>query len=245
MGTAAASLLSLGVELGTARIALADASSSSSAKALPLGLRGVDEALPDGGFPRGAVVELAASRGLACATTLALSACAAAQAEARLRGTRDTVGAWCAWIDPYRTLCAPAVLHSGVDLTRLLVVQPPLEALARVAVRVVASRAFSVVVIDVAGVPGAAIGPSVDLRRWPTVVRRLALAAEGGDTTIALVTDRQIARTMPLPVAMRIELERPALAPSGSSNERRVLLRVAKDRRGRISPPSSIVLESA
>src|SRR5512132_224110 len=59
------------------------------AKALPLGLRQIDEALPDGGFPCGAVVEISSPYGLARATSLALAACASAQAEANLRGGEE------------------------------------------------------------------------------------------------------------------------------------------------------------
>jgi recombination protein RecA len=39
---------------------------------------------------------------------------------------------------------------------------------------------------------------------------------------------------MPLPVAMRLELERLA--------EDRLMVRVAKDRRGRVTPPTPVVL---
>jgi recombination protein RecA len=202
------------------------------AKPLPLGLTAIDEALPEGGLPRGAVVELSAPRGLARATTLALAACASAQAAACARGAIDSIGAWCAFIDPASTLFAPGVVTAGVDLTRLLVVRPPLDALARVAVRVASSRAFSVVVIDAAGVPGGAAGVRLD--RWSTITRRLALSVEGGDTTVLLLTDRCQARSMPLPVAMRIELERPAPL--------RMSIRVAKDRRGRVTSPASIAL---
>jgi recombination protein RecA len=203
---------------------------STRAKALPLGLRSVDDSLPEGGLPRGAVVELAAPQGLARATTLALSLCASAQAEARLRGERDTRGAWCAWLDPTATLFAPAVARAGVDLDRLLVVRPTLDDLARVAARVASSHAFAVVVVDTAGVPGQR---GVDrLDRWGTVTRRLALAIEGSDTTVLLLTDARASRAMPLPAAMRIEVERLA--------EDRLGLRVAKDRRGRVTPPQSI-----
>jgi hypothetical protein len=47
----------------------------------------------------------------------------------------------------------------------------------------------------------------VDLNRWGTIVRRLALAVERSDTTVLLLTDTLAHRAMPLPVAMRIELE--------------------------------------
>ncbi len=208
------------------------------AKPLPLRLPALDAALPEGGLPRGAVVELAAPRGLARATSIALAACASAQAEARARGAKDTAGAWCAFIDPSATLFAPGVAASGVDLHRLLVVRPPLDELARVAVRVASSRAFAVVVVDTAAVPGALGGaPPVRLDRWSTVVRRLALAVEGSDCSVLLLTDRQASRAMPLPVAMRLELERPA--------EERITVRVAKDRRGRVAPPVSIPIAAS
>jgi recombination protein RecA len=202
------------------------------AKALPLGLRPVDETLPEGGLPRGAVVELSAPQGLARATTLALSLCASAQAEARLRGENNTQGAWCAFLDPTESLFAPAVARAGVDLGRLLVIRPTLEDLARVAVRVAQSHAFSVVVVDTAGVPGGRAETRLD--RWVTIVRRLALAVEGSDTTVLLLTDASASRAMPLPAAMRIELER--------LTEDRLGLRVAKDRRGRVTAPHSIEL---
>jgi hypothetical protein len=222
------------------------------AKTLPLGIQEINDALPEGGLPRGAVVEIAAPRGLGRGTSLALSACAAAQAEARTRGAGATDGAWCAWVDPSGSLFAPAVARAGVDLGRLLVVRPPPEMLAKVAVRVALSRAFAVLVIDTVGVPGAlgqgaASGPQggrggapvigrreEDLARWVNVVRKLALALEGSDGTILLLTDRQAARPMPLPVAMRLELERTA--------EDRLMLRVAKDRRGRVTSPTQVVL---
>lgn len=200
-------------------------------KILPLGLAAVDEVLPDGGLPRGVVIEVSAPRGLARATTIALAACASAQAEARLRGTDTTAGAWCAWIDPTMTLFAPGVAQAGVDLTRLLVVRPPIEVLARVAVRMAASRAFAVIVVDAAGVPGAP-GLGAGITRWATIVRRLALAIEGSDTALLLLTDQHVARPMPLPVAMRLEIDRPG--------EDRMTLRIAKDRRGRVCSPRSI-----
>src|SRR5262245_63283088 len=67
---------------------------------LRLRLEEVDEVLPEGGLPRGAVIELAARAGHARSTSLALEACASAQAEAKLRGGEATAGAWCAWIEP-------------------------------------------------------------------------------------------------------------------------------------------------
>jgi len=204
--------------------------------ALPLRLRAIDEVLPEGGLPRAAVIEIAAPRGLARATSLGLAACASAQAEARRCGTERTEGAWCAWIDPSETLFAPAAAAADVDLTRLLVIRPPPEALARVAVRVAASHAFAVIVIDVTGVPGSRTAYE-RMDRWPNVVRRLALAIEDTDTSIVLLTDARAARSFPLPVAMRLEIDRPSID--------RMVLRVAKDRRGRVSAAASIAISRA
>ncbi len=202
------------------------------AKALPLGLPQIDEALPDGGFPCGAVVEISSPYGLARATSLALAACASAQAEAKLRGGDETAAAWCAFLDPARSLFAPGVARAGVDLERLLIIQPAAEDLARVASRVAASGVFAVVVIDLAGVPGQKSPQRLD--RWVNAVRRLALAVEGTETTIVLLTDAHAQRSMQLPVALRIEVDR--------ASTDRLVLRVAKDRRGRVAASSSIAL---
>src|SRR5262245_719110 len=194
---------------------------------LATGLPMLDEVLPGNGLPRSCVVELSAPHGLARATTIALSVCASAQAEARCRGAAGTEGAWCAWIDATGTLFAPAAAASGVDLTRLLVIRPSLDAgvLARVAVRVAQSSAFAVMVVDTTGVPGRAANERLD--RWATVVRRISLAVEKSATTVLLMTDARGSRPLPLPVAMRIELER--------RNKKEVSVRVGKDRLGRVT----------
>jgi recombination protein RecA len=213
----------------------------------------LDAVLPDGGLPRGAVVELAAPGALGHATTIALRAIAAAQSEARLRsGDPRTVGAWCALLDPWSTLHAPALEGHGIDASRLLVVRPDVDALARVAVRVAESRAFALVVVDTACVPGAEraeggrLASSVRLERWGTVVRRLALAVERTDTTIVLVTDGLAKRVSPLPVALRLELaRRPGWSIDGASSAAgelapRLVVRVAKERSGRVRAPVAV-----
>jgi hypothetical protein len=180
-------------------------------------------ALPDGGLPRGAVVELT-SHGSGLASSLALHACASAQREALLRGGDP---AWCAWLDPSRTLYAPGVASHGVVLERLLVVYPPAHSLARAAVRMTLSHVFSVLIVDTQGVPGGSV--LLPLLRWPNVVRRLAMAAREGDTCVVLLTDRQRAAPIGLPVALRLELEQPQQGMLRS--------RVVKERRGRIGMP--------
>jgi len=209
------------------------------ARVLPVALGDV---LPDGGLPRGAVVELTSPRALGRATTIALRACAAAQADGRLRSGEAAVakhpwvgGVWCAFVDPWSTLHAPAVVARGVDATRLLVVRPPLGALSRVVVRLAESRVFSVIAVDTAGVPGTGASGAVDLGRWATVVRRVALAVEQSDTTVILLTDAIVRRAMPLPVALRLEVE-----PKGPGL---VSVRVAKERHGRLTGTQMVQLD--
>ncbi len=194
---------------------------------LALGLEALDELLPDRGLLRGGVVELSVGGALAGATRIALSACRAAQLEGRERGGDAP---WCAFVDPSATLYAPGVIEAGVELERLLVLRPTLEALARVSLRVVESGAFALVVIDTMGVPGRSLG--VALGTWPRIVRRLSMAVEGTSASVLLVTDRSVARPLPLPVAQRIELSRP--------NESELRVRVAKDKHGRVLSPRTI-----
>lgn len=207
-------------------------------RSIPLHLGNLDAALPDGGLPRGAVVELASPYGLARTTSMALAACASAQAEAKLRGGEGTAGAWCAWIEvggAQPTLFAPAAARAGVDLSRLLVIRPPAAQLARAAARAAESRVFSVIVIDLVGVPGKRAEARLD--RWVNPVRRLAIAVEGMETTVLILSDSLSPRPLPLPVAMRIELERPGVD--------RISVAIAKDRRGRVSGPKTVVLPGA
>jgi hypothetical protein len=199
---------------------------SEAPRSLVLGLP-IDAVLPGGGLPRGAVVELATIGGAALGTTLSLAACRSIQHEAKLRGGEP---AWCAFVDPTRSLFGPGVAAAGVRLDRLLVVRPTLEALARTALRIVESRAFAVVVIDTVGVPGALL--DVGLGSWPRVVRRLAMAAEGSNGCVLLLTDRDARRPLPLPVAQRIELAR--------RSEHELSVRIAKDRRGQVASPRTI-----
>jgi recombination protein RecA len=209
--------------------------------ALPLGLGELDGALPDGGLPRGAVSEIASPYGLGQASSIALAACVAAQKDAKLRGGEATAGAWCAWIeglaaeratDELPTLFAPAAARAGVDLDRLLVIRPPLDAVSRVVTRAAESRVFAVIVVDLVGVPGRRAEARLD--RWANPVRRLAMAVEHTETAVVLLTDALAPRPLPLPVALRIEVERVA--------QDRLSLTVAKDRRGRVAAARQLSL---
>ncbi len=195
--------------------------------ALALPWPDLGDLLPDGGLPRG-VVEFAAPHALGGSTSVALAAVRAGQLRAR--------SAWCAWIDPEGTLHAPGVVAAGVDLDRMLVVRPPRAELARVAVKIVGAGAFEVVVVDFDAVPGASAEPSAakvggavkKKKTWApeVLVRKLALSAEASGSTVLLLTDSMRPRAMPWPVALRLELSRP------TRND--LVVRVAKDRRGRI-----------
>ncbi len=222
---------------GSSRILPADHAASDEVDALRV--PGLEAVLPDHGLPRGAVTELAVDGATSVATSIALAACRTAQrsaletttASSASAGARAATGAgWCAFIDPSGTLYGPGVAAAGVELERLLVVRPSLEALSRVALKVVESRVFSVVVIDTKGVPGASL--DVNLGAWPRVVRRLGLSIEKSKSSVLLLTDKAARRPLPLPVAMRLELRR--------TSKETLTVTVAKERHGRVSSPRAI-----
>ena len=191
------------------------------ARSLPLGLP-LDEVLPDGGLLRGDVVELAVAGGSARATSIALAACAAAQREHTSLGTEVP---WCAFVDPSGSLYGPGVADAGVSLERLLVVRPPVDAVSRIALRLVESQVFSVVVVDAVGPPGASL--ALSLRTWERTTRRLSIAATSSQSLVLLLTDLENVRPLPLPVSMRLEISRPS--------RETLSLCVAKEKRGRTS----------
>jgi recombination protein RecA len=188
--------------------------------------------LPEGGFPRGSVIEITSPANVGHGLGVALAACAASQAES-VRAGRDT--AWCAFLDPDRTLFAPALQERGIQLDRLLVLRPPRSNLARVAVQVAAARMFSVIVIDVSSVPGAAPRDQhrfESMETWAKVARRLAISVEKTETTLFLLTRAEARRPLALPVAMRLELD--------NVDPENLVVRVAKDKFGRVAGPRQI-----
>jgi len=194
--------------------------------ALPLGIEAFDAVLPDQGILRGGVVELAVSGPSGLATSLALHAVRAIQL-----AEKDAVsGAWCAFVDPSSTLYAPGVRALGVELERLLVVRPPLEALGRTAVKLAESSVFSLVIVDTLGTLGRSL--DLSLGAWGRIVRRLSMAVDGTRRSVLLLTDAKEQRSLPLPVAQRIELSQPSSGKLG--------VRVAKDRRGRTTQTREI-----
>jgi hypothetical protein len=232
----------------------------SSERVLALGVPELDEVLPRGGLLQGSVTELQVRGAGGAATSFALCACRAAQMagsswaasswaatadgepsrkDASGRGQRSArLGSesvpWCAFIDPSASLFAPGVARLGVELDRLLVVHPDIDAVARTAVRITEARAVAMLVVDLRGALG-----NLSSHRWPShstaspnmqgVVRRLALSVKNLATCVLLITDAGSPRTLPLPVAMRLEFAR----ASASHFE----VRVAKERTGRVSSP--------
>ena len=226
---------------------------------LALGWPELEEALPDRGLPRG-VVEIAAqpwsSHGhknhgqnnngywtCSGATSIAIAA---------LRSVHlADPTAWCAWIlaPNVPLLYAPALVQAGVDLSRLLVLRPSRQALARTAVKSAASGAFSLVVVDLpqsedlggrgGGRGGRGAGSASRGDGGAVAVRKLALAAEESGTASLLLTSARSSdrtkRPVPWPVALRLEVER---RPDALS------VRVTKDRRGAASSQRVVRLAS-
>lgn len=238
---------------GSEKLSFLQAKSLASPRppALALGIPTLDRALPDGGIPSGQVTEICVDAGQGGATSFALWACRAAQEEARQRGSE----AWCAFLDPSGSLFVPGVLEARVDPKHLLVVRPPLATakptqrgvldpwsrLHHLAVKLAEARVFEVLVIDMVGAVWsprphrtAPLAP-VPLTHWGKTVRRLSLAVRGTTSRVLLLTDRAAVRSLPLPVALRLELQR--------RNATQWMLGVTKDAHGRIRPPTLISLE--
>jgi hypothetical protein len=226
----------------------------SAERILPLGVAALDAVLPRGGLIQGSVIELQVQGAGSAATSFALCACRAAQRAGRqqaggqqARGQQAAGGhrarafeaqqPWCAFIDPSASLFAPGVAHLGVELERLLVVRPDVDAIERVAIRIAEAKAVSLLVVDLRGAlptcsPKARGGLPVASQRWPRTVRRLALAVRSLGTCVLVITSSEPRSALPLPVAMRLEFSR-ARAESFE-------LRVAKERSGRVSPAHKI-----
>ncbi|MFY3746751.1 hypothetical protein ACOQFB_22835 [Anaeromyxobacter sp. Red801] len=176
---------------------------------VPSGLAEVDAALPGGGFPRGALCELAGGPASG-KTAVALSLLAGLGPEALS-----------AWVDVRGDLYPPAAAARGVDLARLLVVRPGLPAgsstasgagagpardgdAARApavtalwaAEALLASGAFAAVVVDV---PAARLAHGAD-----AMARRLQAAAEKGGAVGLWLAPRRAA--LRVPAALRLEL---------------------------------------
>ncbi len=164
------------------------------------GLEAVDEVLPAGGFPRGALSELAGGPASG-KTAVALSLLGHL-------GPEDLF----AWVDGRGELYPPAAAARGVDLGRLLVVRPPMTASGSpppggdapwrsalwASEALLASGAFAAVVMDVPlPLPRTMNGADA-------VARRLQAAAERGGAVGLWIASPQA--RLRVPAAVRIEL---------------------------------------
>jgi RecA/RadA recombinase len=181
---------------------------------VPSGIPAVDAALSLGGFPRGALSELAGSRASG-KTVVALRAIASALGEGR----------FAAFVDGRGELYPPAAQALGIDLDRLLIVRPGRsggqgvrEAVRRAlwaAEALLASGAFAVVAIDVA-LERRALAPATH----QAMLHRLMLAAERGGAVGLWLAPQDGAR---IQAAVRLEVSggadfvrvRPALGGEG------------------------------
>ncbi len=144
------------------------------------GFPALDNLLPEGGWPADALVELLVPEWGMGELQLLRPAMAAASAE----------GGWLICISPPYIPYAPALQRWGIDLRRLLVVQPPEREVAWVMEQALRQPHCAMVLAW----PGAL---------KPVMVRRLQLAAEAGRSLGVLLRRQQQA---PLPVALRLSI---------------------------------------
>lgn len=187
-----------------------------------------DALLPDHGLPRG-VIEVRAPKALGGSTLVALAAMRSLH--------RADAQSWCAWLDPEASLYAPGVAMAGVDLNRLLVIRPPRAEVLRMALKAVRSSAFGLIAIDVDPAHHEhARSPRDRFRQDIEVfVRKAALLAGESGATVLLLTDANVSRSVPLPVALRLELTR---------TQHALRVHVAKERYGRIGRTEALSLDS-
>lgn len=158
----------------------------------PVGIPALDGALAQGGLPLGGVTEIRAAPGHG-GMSLALRVCAEAL---RVPHARAVV------VDGMGTLHGPGAVAAGIPPGVLWCVRPsePAHA-AAVALRLVRSRAFRVVVVDqVETAPAQA--PEL-------AVRRLSVAAQEASCAVLLLSGAWAdGATLPLPAALRLRLSR-------------------------------------
>lgn len=183
---------------------------------LPTGLPALDEALPGGGLPRGALTEVVAAPSSG-STTLALMAVARAQG----------MGDLACWLDLGRSFAPGAAVAAGVDLASLAVARPAGGAEAATVIHtLLARRAVGALVVDSlprwAALSG---GPAPLAALW----RRLPRLLEGSGCAVIVLS--------PLPSGL---LPEPARA-SGHALGRVAALRLRLEHAGWLRRGPAIV----
>jgi hypothetical protein len=213
-----------------------DQRAQSGENALPTGYAELDELLPGGGWPRGALTEILSAQEGIGELRLLLPALSRASAK----------NGWLAWVAPPHVPYAPALAAAGVDLKRLLVTQPQSSADAWwTAEQALRSGACSAVLAWLR---------APDERR----MRRLQLAAESGHAWGVLFRPAR-AEQERSPAALRLRLEATAdglavhvIKRRGGQVSKPVLVDLypsLRIRRARTAPPPlslvPLLLESA
>jgi hypothetical protein len=193
---------------------------------VPSGIPSVDAALSLGGFPRGALSELAGGHASG-KTAVALRAIASA--------LRD--GRFAAFVDGRGELYPPAAQALGIDLDRLLIVRPAPDGArgGREEVRralwaaeaLLASGAFAIVAIDVA-LERCALAPAAR----QAMLHRLGLAAERGGAAglwLAPLDGARIRAAVRLEVSGGADVVRVRRAMGGESGDGEARRRGAQD----------------
>ena len=156
---------------------------TAAVAAVPSGFGELDELLPGGGWPQGALTEIMMSRQGIGALRLLIPALARLS-----QGDR-----WICWVAPPYIPYAPALLNAGIDLSRILLVHPRAQQDGLWAVE-----------------QSLRSGNCAAVLAWPTlddtvVFRRLQLAAEAGDALAVLFRARPFVQR-PSTAALRLEL---------------------------------------
>lgn len=154
------------------------------AEALPTGYAELDEQLPGGGWPRGALTEILLEREGIGELRLLLPALVHASSQS----------GWLAWVSPPHLPYAPALAAAGISLKRLFVAKPPSAADAWWAAEQALRSGACSAVLAWLSLP--------DERR----MRRLQLGAESGHTWGVLFRSVSAAQDRS-PAALRLRLE--------------------------------------
>ena len=156
---------------------------------IPSGFAALDERLPGGGWPRGALTEMLVDRYGLGELTLLIPALAALT-----RSVPGEAQKWIAWIAPPFIPYAPALKQRGVDIDRVLMIHPSAGGKGRLwaVEQVVRSGASAGVLAWLAA------ADDVELRR-------LQLAAEEQDCWVVLFRPADALRNRS-PAALRIKL---------------------------------------
>lgn len=173
----------------------------------------------EGRLPEASLVELVLPRAASTGVSLALKLCLSAQEQGRLS----------AYLDPGRSLFAPALQYLGLRLEDLLVLRPDPAQLASLSIKLAEARVFRWVIVDARGLPQEPADLAYPI--WLRALRKLDLICAQSRTSLLLITPQDRKHSLPLPVHYRYEIHR-------QENEM-LSIAVAKAPHGQTSAPRS------